>query len=153
MKRFVSSLLVASMLAASVPAWADETLPPPVVTPLNKGQMAPYTGVLMSPEAVAQVIAEKESAAKALTLAVQHQAELDAAKLKFEVDRVTSTCDADKSILQAQVDDGKRRVNILNEQLEKQTSGPSPLGWVGIGAAGGVVMTLLTVFVVGQATK
>lgn len=158
MKRLVSSLLVASMLVASAPAWADETTttspsPPPVVTPISKGQIAPYTGVLMSPEAVATIVAERESAKAAIQLAVQRQVDLDEAKLKFEIDRVTSTCTADKKILQAQIDDGHRKINILNEQLKKTTDGPSPLGWVGIGAGTGVVVTLLTVFVVGQATK
>lgn len=155
MKRLVSMLLAASMMAASVSAWADETMEtsPPVVTPISKGQFAPFTGVLMSPEAVATIIAERESAKQALQLAVKRQADLDEAKLKFEVDRLTTTCTADKKILQAQVDNGQRQINILNEQLKKETGGPSPLGWLGIGAGTGVVVTLLTVFVVGQATK
>lgn len=154
MKRFVSSLLVASMLVAT-PVWADETSTTAhaVVTPLNKGQLAPYTGVLMSPEAVAQIIAEKESTAKALQLAVQHQVDLDEAKLKFETDRITTTCTADKKILQAQVDNGHRQINILNEQLKKETGGPSPLGWLAIGGGTGIAVTLLTVFVVGVANK
>jgi hypothetical protein len=158
MKRIISSLLVASMLATSVPAWADPTPPPtvdpaPVVSPLIKGQPAPYTGVLLSPEAVAQVIAEKDTAAAALALAVKHQADLDAAQLKYQVDQLTTTCTADKSILQAQVDDNKKQIIILNDQLKKTTGGPGAPVWIGLGAVGGVVVTVLTVFAIGKATK
>ena len=153
MKRLISSLLVASMLATSAPAWADGPTTAPTVTPLIKGQPAPYTGVLMSPEAVAQVIAQNDTAAQALKLAVQHQADLDAAQLKFQLDTLTTTCTADKNDLQAQVDDGKKQINILNDQLKKETGGPSPPVWIGLGAAGGVVATILIVFAVGKATK
>jgi hypothetical protein len=155
MKRFLSSLLVASMLATSVPAWADEPAPSPapVVTPLNKGQMAPYTGVLMSPEAVAQVIAEREGAAATLILAVQRQADLDTAKLKFEVGRLTTTCTADKTVLHAQIDDGKRQINILNEELKKESSGLSGFQLVGIGAGAGLVIGILGVVLVGAAAN
>lgn len=151
MKRFISSVLMATTVAMSIPAWADDASP--TVTPLQKGQPAPYMGVLLSPEAVASVIAQKDAAAKAMALAVQHQADLDAAQLKYEIDQQTTTCNADKQILQVQVDDGKRQIIILNDQLKKQTGGPGAPVWIGVGFVGGVVTTVLTVFAVSQATK
>jgi hypothetical protein len=157
MKRFISTLLVTTMLVSSGQAWADPIvgppLPPPVVAPMQKGQTAPFTGVLMSPEAVAHVIAQQNAVVEHEAMAVKHQADLDAIQLKFQVDQLTTTCTADKSILQAQVDDGNKRVQILNDQLKKTTGGPSPSVWMGIGGVGGVVVTLLTVFAVSQATK
>lgn len=154
MKRFISTLLVATMLAASGPATADPTTtPPPVIAPLSKSQPAPFTGVLLSPEAVAQMVAQQDTAQASQKLAVQHQADLDAAQLKYQIDQLMTTCLADKSVLQAQVDDGKKQVQILNDQLKKTTGGPPASLWVGIGAAGGIVATLLTVFAVSRATK
>lgn len=154
MKRFVSTLLVASMLATTVPAWADEMIPaPPVVTPLSRGQLAPYTGVLMSPEAVASIVAERESAKTALTLAVKRQADLDAATLKFEIGKLTTTCTADKTILQAQIDDGKRQINILNEELKKEESGLTTLQTVSLAGGVGIIVGILGVVAIGAATK
>jgi hypothetical protein len=154
MKRFISCLVVASMMGTLVPAWADEQADPaPVVSPLQKGQPAPYTGVLFSPQAVAIVIAQKDAAQKALELAVKHQADVDAAQLKFQIDTLTTTCNTDKAILQAQIDDGKRQINILNDQLRKNTGGPGAPIWIGLGFVGGVVTTILTVFAISQATK
>lgn len=154
MKRFISSFVITALISSSVTAYADEPpTPPATITPLSKGQPAPYLGVLFSPEAVAQVVAEKDAAERRLLLAIQHQVDLDAVQLKFEKDTLTTTCNADKEILQAQVDDGKRQVDILNDQLKKQTGGPGAPVWIGLGAVGGVVLTVITVFAVSQATK
>lgn len=154
MKRFISTLLVASMLAASATAWADDPpASPPTVAPLQKGQPAPFTGVLLSPAAVAQTVAEKETAKKVTELAVQHQVALGEAQKKFEIDRLTTTCVADKKIMQAQVDYNLKQIAILDEQLKKQSGGPGAPVWIGLGAVGGVVLTVVTVFAVSQATK
>jgi len=162
MKRAVSLVLVASMLSFSTPAWADVTLTVPdiavqasaVITPLVKSQPAPYPGILFSAEAIAKVIAKSDADAAIAKLALQDQVDVDAAKLKFQVEKLTTTCTADKGDLQAQVDDGKRQITILNDELKK-TSSPfiSPGGWFGIGVAGGVVATILTVFAVSKVTK
>ena len=154
MKRIISTLLVCSVLASSTLAWADD--PPtssPTVSPLQKGQPAPYTGVLLSPEATALVIAEKDAAKKEVELAEQRQISLSAAQKKFELEQLTSTFMADKKILQAQVDDNLRQINVLSEQLKKQSGGSNPTMWVGLGFLGGTVLTVVTVFAVSQATK
>jgi len=151
MKRFISSLLVISVLATAVPAFADDTpIGPPVVAPLDKGAIAPFTGVLLSPPAIAQIIAERDSVAARIAAAVYHQSQVDDANRRFDIDSLMSTCTADKSILQAQVDDGKRQVVILNDQLKKSTSGPPATLWIGLGAVAGVALTVLTVFAVNQ---
>jgi|SRR5579863_1315644 len=169
MKKAIATLLVTSMLATSLPAWADPPVPtpapsvtataattaptpPPVISPLNKGQSAPYTGVLLSPPAVAQIVAQQDTSKAALALAVQHQQELDAANQKYAVDSLTTTCTADKTVLQAQVTDGQKQNQILTQQLKSATSGPSAPVWIGIGFAGGVVVTVLTAFAISKAT-
>lgn len=164
MKRFVSTVLVATMVATSVPAWADpptpaptpapsSSAPLPTITPLQKTQPAPYTGVLLSPEAIAKIVADKDAAAKEKELAVKHQQELDAAQHKYDLDQATTTCTADKSIMQARIDDNLKQIKILEDQLKKQSGGPGPGTWIGLGAVGGVVLTVVTVFAVSRATK
>ena len=165
MKKAISTLLIATMLATSLPAWADPPVtttppvatataptPPPVISPLQKGQAAPYTGVLLSPPAVAQIVAQQDTAKAAAALALQHQGEVDAAQQKYALDSAGTTCTADKTILQAQVTDGQKQNQILTQQLKSATSGPGAPVWIGLGFAGGVVVTVLTVFAVSKAT-
>jgi hypothetical protein len=165
MKRALSALLVASMVATSIPAWADATTPVTVVTPtpvvvpspsispLTKGQPAPYVGVLMSPEAVAQLISQQDATVQALKLAVQHQVDLDAAQLKYQVAALNTSCTADKSDLQAQVDDGKKQVSVLTAQVKSNSGGLGAPIWLGIGVVGGIVVSVLTTFAISKATK
>lgn len=160
MKRAIATLLVATMMATSVPAWADPPppptvtapTPPPVIAPLNKGQPSPFTGVLFSPEAVAAAIAQHDTAAAAAQLAVQHQKELDDAAMKYALDSAATTCTTDKNILTAQLTDAQKQNKILQDQLKQNTGGPGAPVWIGIGAVGGIVVTVLTVFAVSKAT-
>lgn len=145
-------LLVTSMLGYGARAQA-EPKDSPNIAPVAKGQPAPFSGVVFSPEAVAKVVAQKDAAAAAQQLAVQNQAQKDAAELKFRIAEIMTSCTADKSIIQAQLNDSKRQVNILTEQLKKNSSGPSPVVWASIGAGSALVLTLVTVFVVSQASK
>jgi len=167
MNRILSSLLIVSMLSTSIPAWADGppaqiVVPPspvitapaplPIISPVQKGQPSPFGGILFSPEAIAKVIAKTDEAAALSKLAVQKQAEDDAARLKFQTDTLTSKCKEDKGDLQAQVDDEKRQITILDDQLKKATAPHLSGGtWFGIGVAGGVAVTVLTVVLLSKA--
>ncbi len=156
MKRFISSLLVASMLSVAAPSRADEPVPPvAVVSPVSKGQAAPFSGVLFSPEAVAKVVIERQMAVERQQLAVQKQADTDAATCNFQVDTQAATCKADKQIMQAQLDSSKQQVKFLNEQLQKSLNAPNTTFWMnfGIGAASGILVTVLTVAVVSEITN
>lgn len=161
MKRIIASLLIATTLATAVPAWADPPppavtvtapTPPPVISPLNKGQPSPFTGVLFSPEAVAQAIAQRDTATAAALLGIQHQKELDDAALKYAIDSAATTCTTDKNILGAQLTDAQKQNKILQDQLKQNTGGPGAPVWIGLGFVGGVVVTVLTVFAVSKAT-
>ena len=159
MKRLVSSLLIVAIAAGSIPAWADGTtasavpVSAPTVAPLASAQPAPFSGVLFSPAAVAQVIAQQDTAAAAQNLAVQHQQELDAAQQKFQLDTQATTCTADKGVLQAQLTDAQKQYDAINQQLKKMNSGPGAGVWIGIGVVGGIGVTLLTAFAIGKVTK
>ena len=154
MKRTISSVLIASMLATASPAWADPAaatpVPAPIVSPLAKGQPAPYAGVLLSPQATAQIISQADTAAQALSLAVSHQLSLDGAQLTYQLAQVTTTCTADKNDLQAQITDGQKQNKILQDQLNKNTGGLGAPVWIGVGVVGGVVVTLLLAFTVSK---
>ena len=158
MKKLVACLAAISLAAAQVPARADDTAvpapqPSPVISPLNKAQPAPFTGVLLSPEAVAQIVAEKDSTLARIGLAVQHQAEIDADQLTLQTQTLQTTCNADKTVLQAQLTDAQKQNQLLMQQLQKNTGGPGAPVWIGLGFAGGVVVTTLVVFAVSRATK
>ena len=156
MNRTVSALLATAVLLTSIHAWADNQAPSPVpiVSPVSKGQPSPFTGVLFSPEAVAKVVAKVDGDAALAKLALQKHADDDAARLKFQVDSLTSKCTEDKRNLQAIVDDGKRQITILENQLKKNAAPKLSGGtWFGIGVASGVVVAVLTTVLISKSVK
>jgi len=126
------------------------TTPPPVITPLKLGQVAPYPGVLFSPSAVGQIIAQQDTAMATLQLSVQHQATIDADQQKFALDAAATTCTTDKSIFSAQLTDAQKQNLILQDELKRESSGPGAGTWIGLGVVGGIVLTVVTAFAVGK---
>lgn len=171
MKRFIASLLIAGQLAAAAPAFADPiTLPappPPVagevdvgaaISPMKKGQIAPFTGILLSPKATATIIAQLNSIQDQIKIEVDHARAEEAAKCQYKVDETTNRLETDKKILQAQVDDKGKQVNILTEKLKQEEANrPNTPLWVGLGAGAGVVVgigiSVLAVWATSHASK
>lgn len=178
-KKFVSTLLLSTLLipntvvAQSVPSPEPEqpvkdfarSLPPiqlqpgekdpgNALSPMKRGQRAPFTGVLLSPSAIATVVVEFESFEERLHIEVMKSVAEERAAGDKRLGDANATSTADKKILQANFDAAKREANAFKIELkELKDSQPNPYLWAGIGAAGGVVFTLLTVFAVTQVTK
>jgi hypothetical protein len=166
MKKLLSSLLIVNMLSLSSAGLADETtkkfltvdsttqvVEKKAISPLKSSQPAPYSGILLSPVAVAQLIAKFDSCSAETELAVKKQFDDDAAMQSYQLKKLSTTCDADKSIVKAQLDSAKAQNALLEEQLKKISNPPSAMFWAGIGGIGGVVVTILTVVAVSKATK
>jgi hypothetical protein len=157
MKKLVSIFLLASTTISSV-ASADVDSSDPWkdvagITPLRRGQKAPYSGVLMTPKATATIVANADTEREKISIEVQHAlAEADT-KRKFEVNETTTKCTADKGVLQASIDEKNARIKIVEEELSKASDPPSRTTWAGIGFVGGVVTTVLIIFGVSRVTK
>lgn len=178
-KKLVASLLIGAQLAVVTPSFAEPPVaapvptitvpaaPPPitgekdsgaVISPMKKGQVAPYTGVLFSPTATASIIAQIAAIQDEVTVEVDHARADEQAKCKFQVAETTTHLTADKQVLQAQVDDQNKRIAALNESLKKsEASRPNLPLWVGLGTGGGLVvgvaLSALTVYAIGKSTK
>jgi hypothetical protein len=176
-KKIISIVLVASMAfpslaiaegitkpAATVTANIVPLPPPPVpssepdpgaaTSPLRKGQPAPFTGVLLSPAAVASIIAEFKSFDGKIALEVDKAKKDAAASCDFTMKEAATACTTDKKILTAAIEARDSRINLLETDLKKTVdSMPSRTIWFGLGVVGGIVLTVATVYVVSQATK
>lgn len=176
MKKLLAPLLILSHLTAVAPSWADPVTLPSTITlpeqapvkgepdvgaaisPLKKGQVAPFSGVLLSPRATATIIAQINSVTDRIKLEVDHARAEAAAHCEYEVSELKTHAEADTKVLQAQLDERDKRLTILNEQLKQEESNRTntPL-WVGLGTGAGVVVgiatTVLAVYAVNRASK
>lgn len=154
-KKFISTVL-ASIIVVSQAGIARATDPAAdaVMSPVSKGQVVPYTGVLLSPAAVATIVAETMSYPDRIKAEVDKAVATQKANCDFSAAEVQARNNADKKIAQAQADENAKRIQMLNDALKKeQQDKPNVVLWAGLGAAGGIAVTVLTAFAVVKATK
>ena len=91
MKQLLSIFLV---ILFAFPAWAQEG----VITEIQKGQQAPFTGVLMDAKAAAKVLTEQKYTAEECRLEMDRELELLRAKLELdlEIAKIKLTSEQDK---------------------------------------------------------
>ena len=82
MKQLLSIFLV---ILFAFPAWAQEG----VITEIQKGQQAPFTGVLMDAKAAAKVLTEQKYTAEECRLEMDREIELLRAKLELDLKIIT----------------------------------------------------------------
>ena len=125
-----------------------------VLSPMRKGQKAPFTGVLMSPAATANIIVELQTIDEKIRIEVNAAVQKQLVECDKKFDDNNSRFNADKKILQSKVDQKDRELLVFNNQLKKEKdSATNPYIWAGIGALGGIVTTVLITFAVSNVTK
>lgn len=171
LKKFTAFALVAAQLSVVAPAFADPPAPAPIVlpdvplqpgepdvgaalSPMKRGQQAPFSGVLLSPRATATLLVQINSINDQIKIEVDHARAEEIAKCDFRVKETTTTMTADQKILQARSDAQAKQIDVLNDQLKREEGARSNgTLLLGLGVAGGVILTVLTTFAVSRSTK
>jgi hypothetical protein len=159
MKKLIALTILVATLCAQVPSGA-QTPPGPradvaQVAPLKKGGAAPFDGVLISQLAAAMMLAKEVALEEKLRLAAENATAIAVAKCEKSLADADAKSSADKKILEVKLVGEQRRTDIVSAALQQQESKSTASGivWALMGAAGGVIFTLVTMFVVGQASK
>lgn len=128
--------------------------PGSAISPMKKNDKAPFTGVLLSPRAVATIITQINNVDEQIGIEVEKARSEEKAQCEFKTSELKTTFEADKKILVAYVDAGQRDIVSLREQLAKSETSQANLAfWVGMGFVGGVLITLVTVYAVSHTSK
>lgn len=145
---------VALPLSQLLPGEKD---PGAAISPMRSGQRAPFSGVLFSPPAVANVIVELESFEERLHIEIMRTISEQQADCDKKISDVENKLTTDKKILQANIDSKNILIKELNVQIknlkDERDSKWHPGAWLGIGAAGGIALTVLTAFAISKASQ
>ena len=105
MKQLLSIILV---ILFAFPAWAQEG----VITEIQKGQQAPFTGVLMDAKAAAKVLTEQKYTAEECRLEMDRELEILRAKLELDLKiseiKLSSANEKYTSLLSIKEEENKR---------------------------------------------
>ena len=160
------------MVLASVPVLADDTkheeiqLPPapalpagepdvgPAISPMYRGQVAPFTGILLSPRAVAILTVNITSFPQLVKIEVDRAVSTCEAKSARDIENQRITLDTDKKILQAKLDDKVAESVALNDMLKSSTTSSTETAlWVGGGFLIGALTTMFVAWGVKKAAQ
>jgi len=124
------------------------------VSPMRKGQVAPFTGLLFSPAATATIIAEIESKQDEIDLEVQRAISEISVRHNHQLDIIRIRNEADSKIDKLRIDDQKREIDRLNLRLkEEREDRPNVLVWTVVGVGAGVILSTLTAAVIVSVTQ
>lgn len=122
------------------------------ISPLKMGQKAPFTGLLLSPEAIADMIAELNSIPEQIEIEKKKTLETCEAQCTFKLEWSKIESNTDNKILNARVEAEERQNKILVERVKELEDDKSNLLlWTAGGAVVGVLTTILIVFGVSAA--
>jgi hypothetical protein len=164
-KFIVSIILLLAMLFTSVaraekPAFPSVELLPgepdigAAISPMKKGQVAPFTGVLLSPKAVATIVAELNSFDDRIKIEIDKVHGEEKAQCEYAVNDVKIKADADAKIAQAKFEENEKRIKVLEDTIkEQQASSSDPLLYGGLGFGLGVAATVLIVYATARASS
>ena len=127
------------------------------ISPMKKGQRAPFTGVLFSPAAAADVIVGISTFEEKIRIEVNNTIKKEQIECEKKTSDIKTRFGADKSTLQAQIDSSFQKINALNSKIkeleEREATKIHPAIWTSVGAASGIALTILTTYVVVQTIK
>lgn len=167
MRKLLSSILFISFFSTNI-AFAQEANvvlpatetptgevdPGAAISPIKLNQKVPFSGVLLSPKAISSIIARLKSVDDRVKLAADESKETaeEVCRSEKNVQQIRNTADLD--ILRARIEDNQRNLKLYESHINNlQNSQTDPGLLIGLGAVGGAVATVLTVFAVSQAVK
>lgn len=123
----------------------------PMMVPLQKGWVAPFTGVLLNPPAVAQITVDAKNAKKECDLRVGAEVSKEKAYGDTRLKDKDSELKYTKETLGEQV---KLRDAEIARLRKETTDKSGSVIWWGVGGfAGGVILTVTIAFLVSASTK
>lgn len=133
---------------------ADEYTNTSFVAPLAKDRRAPYTGLLLTPRAAAEVMTRIETFDKVKALEIKKAVEDLAAHHEFEIKELTTTFKSEKDTLLARNTSLEGQLKSCETaNIPKPEDPPSRLTWFGAGLIGGILATSVTFFTVQSLSK
>ena len=124
------------------------------ISPMKKGQVAPFTGLLLSPAAISSIIVDIESKNETIQTEIQKAVEIINVQHTYEttVERIRN--ESNNKLSLNRVQEQRKEIDRLDAALKKEKEDrPNPATWAVIGICGGIIITTLAASVVIYATK
>lgn len=158
MKRFITLLMSGIMIINPFMVKANPDLPQvnvpesesnigEAISPIRKGQKAPFTGVLLSPAAVATLSVRLNSFQDEIQLEINKIKSEAAAEAQLIIAQKKAEFEADLTIIKANLEFSEKEKEFLQKSLEEEKRNrPSRSIWFSLGVLTGAGVTLTILF-------
>lgn len=117
------------------------------LSPLRKGQKAPFSGVLLSPAAIANITVKLSSFDDEIQLEINKIKAEAAAEAQLIISQKKAEFEADMAIIKANLESLEKENVFLQEELEEEKRNrPSRGVWFSLGVLAGVGITVTILF-------
>jgi len=119
------------------------------ISPMKKGQKAPFNGVLLDAEAVARLMVDQKEAENKCKIETDKQVETAKAKLELDLANMRASRDALKKELEVRVDLKNEHIEFLEKQSIKNAKKVNNGKWWLVGGiAVGIALTVGGAFLI-----
>ena len=136
------------------PLAKNETDTGELISPMKKGQTAPFTGLLLSPKAIASIIADIQSRDEEIEIKIQRGIETTKIQRSYEmtVERIRN--ESDNKLSLNRIQEQRKEIDRLDAALKKEKEDrPNPIVWAAVGVGAGILVSTLTAAAVVYAVK
>jgi len=132
---------------------ADESLGAGKITQLNKGQRAPFAGVLFSNDAAARLYADIKFSEEECQLRLKKELELNTIQLGSQLDALKLRLDVETTRSESLLLLRDERIQYLENNFTPPAWYESGEFWFAIGIIGGIAITAVSAYALGQASQ
>jgi hypothetical protein len=113
---------------------------------INQGQVAPFTGTLLAPDAVAKIITIENSKLDICEETAQHNINTLTISKDIEIDKLKFNLEEKQKSCNLIIEEKNKELDRAYEIIKKQNRNLTPL-WIGIGFAAGLATSYGTIYV------
>ncbi len=118
-----------------------------VISPVRKGEKSPFTGLILSPRAVATIMAHYKFLNEQISLETEKVRQEVTAHFENKINELKIKYESDKESYRTQLESSRSDSAKYKSLLEKEISSrPNLPLWAGLSFAGGIGLTLLIIF-------
>jgi hypothetical protein len=121
------------------------------VATLQKGDVAPFTGTLLSPSAAAKLLTDLQFTEEQCKLKTDYQLSLLRTDLQLKIDMLQVKLDTQSSLNKDLISIKDKHIEYLQSAIEPPPWYESGEFWFTVGLVGGVLVTVAAGYAIGQA--
>ena len=152
MNKVLSFLCCVIISMAPVMCYADDRVPDTkLVTTLDKGKKAPFSGILLSEPAAARLFADIKFSKKECDALLAEKLELSKIRYEAQIDSLKLKIDVEKERAAGLIAVRDDRINFLEKNYRPPAWYESQEFWFAVGIVAGVGLTAAAGYAIGQA--